>query len=220
MRYLLLLFIGVMLEGAAWGKDYAFALKGDIINAKDGKVELYSPTDSVNPLLSTEIKEGMFFLKGRLEERGYYILNISGVKYPIVLDAREMTLYGNNLQPDTKLLKGSPAVETRLALDKLRQEKYEDKLQEGLQKLLRNEDGVEDNGALIGELLASVGEVWTDSLLDFVRSHPGELYVPVYVMREMGNDVELGRRVYDLLSPEIQRSQPGRLLKHAIECGE
>ena len=52
----------------------------------------------------------------------------------IVLDGREMMLYGDYLEPDTKLLKGSDAVKTRLALDQLHYESFDMVVNEGLGK--------------------------------------------------------------------------------------
>ena len=88
-----------VLLGMGWNilsaQKYTFKLNGDIINVKDGKVKLFSPTDSVNVLLGTEMKNGVFTLSGKLNEPGYYILNVAGVKFPIVMDGKDMILYGD-----------------------------------------------------------------------------------------------------------------------------
>ncbi len=60
---ILFILLGFMLN-AALAQKYSFRLKGDIINAEDGKVALYSPADSVHALLRTDIKDGLFALAG------------------------------------------------------------------------------------------------------------------------------------------------------------
>jgi len=80
------------------------------------------------------MKDGLFTLAGELDEPGLYTLDVAGARFAIVLDGREMMLYGDYLEPDTKLLKGSDAVKTRLALDQLHYESFDMVVNEGLGK--------------------------------------------------------------------------------------
>ena len=131
MKQVVLFILLSIMAYAASAQKYSFTLKGDIINVKGGKVCLYSPVDSVRALLTTEMKDGLFTLAGELDEPGLYTLDVAGARFAIVLDGREMMLYGDYLEPDTKLLKGSDAVKTRLALDQLHYESFDMVVNEG-----------------------------------------------------------------------------------------
>ena len=58
---------------------------------------------------------------------------------------------------------------------------------------------------------------WEETLLDFVRQHPDDLYIPVLIIQEINTgNIEWGQKAYGLLTPKMQNSQPGRLLKQAL----
>ena len=202
-------------------QKYSFMLKGDIINVKDGKVLLYSPVDSVKVLLATEMKDGLFTLAGELDEPGLYTLDVAGARFSIVLDGKEMTLYGDYLQPDTKLLKGSPAVKTRLELERLYYENFDMMVNEGLEKyyeMTENEQKQSDQAEeFIGQVIRDASSNWRTHLLEFVKTHPDDLYVPVLLMREVRQGIEWGKKAYEALTPKMQASQPGRLLKEMLK---
>ena len=59
-----------------------------------------------------------------------------------------MTLYGDYLEPDTKLLKGSPSVKTRLEKDRLYYQTQELPLQHAIEKfyqMAENGDNLSEN---------------------------------------------------------------------------
>lgn len=221
MKQIILFVLLGMVMNVAVAQKYSFTLKGDIINVKDGKVELYSPEDSLNVLLATDMKDGLFTLSGKLAEPGYYTLVVAGVKFPIVLDGKQMTLYGNYLEPETKLLKGSPAVKTRLTLDELYFETFDMLVNEALNKYYQmTENGQKQSDKadeFIGKAIQDAGKNWRTHFLKFIKEHPDDLYVPVRIMKEMGKNIDWGKEAYELLTPEIQASQPGRLLKRNLE---
>ena len=214
----ILLFFSVHVS---WAQKYSFTLKGDIINVKDGKVQLFSPVDSVKALLTTEIKNGLFMLTGELEEPGYYVLKVAGVKFPMVMDGKDMILYGDYLAPDTKLLKGSPGVRTRLEKDRLYNQTFERQVSDSLSKYYEmTENGQKPSieaEQFMMKAIQKASKDWKETLLHFCKQNPGDLYVPLLIMREMGKDVEWGKRAYEVLTPEMQASQPGRLLKGMLE---
>lgn len=218
-QVILFVLLGFVLN-TSMAQKYAFKLKGDIINVKDGKVELYSPVDSVNALLSTGMKDGIFTLSGKLEEPGYYILNVAGVKFPVVLDGKDMTLYGDYLLPDTKLLKGSPGVKTRLEKERLYHETFETQVNDSLTKYYRmTENGQKPSAEAEVFMMNAIQKAsgsWRDALLEFFKQHPDDLYIPILIVQEMGKNVAWGQKAYDLLTPKVQASQPGRLLKKAL----
>lgn len=221
MRQIILCIVLGVMTHVVSAQKYSFTLKGDIINVKDGKVQLYSPVDSVKALLTTEMKDGLFTLAGELDEPGLYTLDVAGAQFSIVLDGKEMTLYGDYLQPDTKLLKGSPAVKTRLALDQLYYESFDLLVNEALDKyyeMTKNgQERSEEAEEFMGKAIRDAGTNWRAHLLDFVKTHPDDLYVPVRLMQELKQGSEWGKKAYEALTPKMQDSQPGRLLKGMLE---
>lgn len=221
IRQVILFVSLVILTNAALAQKYTFTLKGDIIHVKDGKVQLYSPVDSVKALLTTEMKDGLFTLAGELNEPGFYILNVEGVVFPVVLDGKEMTLYGNYLEPDTKLLKGSAVVKTRLELDRLYDETFTARLNEALEVFYQmTENGEKSSGEagkFISKAMLDASNNWKTHFLDFIKMHPDDLYIPMRIMDEMGTDTVWGQKAYNLLSPKIQASQPGKLLEKLLK---
>lgn len=218
-QMILFVLLGMTLNVAA-AQKYFFTLKGDILHAKGGKVELYSPEDSVNVLLCTDIKDGIFTLSGELNEPGYYYLYIAGVKFPILLDGEDMILYGDCWEPDTRLLKGSPGVKTRLALDDLYGKTYQKEVEKASEVYRKmTDDGKKQSNEaedFINKAVEKAREDWRMCLLDFAKKHPDDLYVPVFVLMEMGDNVAWGKKAHEFLTPEIKASQPGRLLKQRL----
>ena len=128
-------------------------------------------------------------------------------------------LYGDYLEPDTKLLKGSDAVKTRLALDQLHYESFDMVVNEGLGKyyeMIENEQ-IEEAEGFIGQVIRDASANWRTHLLEFVKTHPDDLYVPVRLMEEVKKASEWGKKAYEALTPKIQASQPGRLLKEMLK---
>lgn len=221
MKQVILLVLLGMLASAAAPVGYDFKLRGDIINVNTGKVVLYSPEDTLQALLSTEMKDGQFVLSGRLEEPGLYLLEIAGQKLPIVLDGSDMTLYADLLELSTKLLKGSPALKTRLALEKILREKYEQRLNGVVEKYYElTENGKKKSSE--AEVYVSNGfkEAWIyrrELIFEFIQQHPDDLYLPVFIREDMGKSLDYGTKAFDLMSPRLQASQPGRLLKKYLD---
>ena len=55
-------------------------------------------------------------------------------------------------------------------------------------------------------------------ILAYVKEHANDLYMPVFIEDQLSEyDYDWGKRGYDLLSPEMQASQPGRLLKEKLD---
>ncbi|MEI3421687.1 MAG: hypothetical protein V8R91_11910 [Butyricimonas faecihominis] len=56
-----------------------------------------------------------------------------------------------------------------------------------------------------------------EMILAYVKEHANDLYMPVFIEDQLSEyDYDWGKRGYDLLSPEMQASQPGRLLKEKV----
>lgn len=210
----------IILAGTAQATNYTFRLQGDIINVNSGTVTLFSPVDPVRVLLTTEMKDGLFTLEGRLEEPGLYTLVIAGKSLPIVLDGKDMILYADYLALDTKLLKGSPAMKTRLALEKELREKYETRLNEMIDSCYQPSDDESGMSRDVNDKIAAgIREchIFRQQLiLAFIREHPDDIYLPVFLLNDMGKNREWTGKAYALLSARCQTSQPGRLLKAAF----
>lgn len=201
-------------------ETYRFRLQGDVIHINAGQVALFSPADSVNALLTAEMSEGLFTLQGRLKEPGLYRLNIAGKWLPIVLDGTDMRLYTDYLEPDTKLLKGSPAIRIRLALERELREKYEARLNEVANAFYAStQEGEGITADAEAQFVAGIracGDYRKELIREFIKSHPDDLYLPVFMLEEMGKNRAWGREAYELLSPRAKASQPGRLLEEAV----
>lgn len=221
MKQVILLVLLGILASAATPEGYDFKLRGDIINENTGKVMLYSPEDTLQALLSTDMKDGQFVLSGRLEEPGLYLLEITGQKLPIVLDGSDMTLYADRLGLSTKLLKGSPALKTRLALEKILREKYEQRLNGVVEKYYElTENGEKQSPeaeAYVANGFKEAGIYRRELIFEFIRQHPDDLYLPVFIREDMGKSYDYGKKAFDLMSPRLQASQPGRLLKKNLD---
>lgn len=221
MKQVILLVLLGVLASATTPVGYDFKLRGDIINVNTGNVVLYSPEDTLQVLLSTEMKDGQFVLSGRLVEPGLYLLEIAGQKLPIVLDGSDMTLYADLLELSTKLLKGSPTLKTRLALEKILREKYEQRLNEVVEKYYElTENGKKQSPeaeVYVAKGFKEAGIYRRELIFEFIQQHPNDLYLPVFIREDMGKSYGYGKKAFDLMSPRLQASQPGRLLKKYLD---
>lgn len=201
--------------------EYAFELKGDLINVDTGTVVLWSPGDTLRQVVATTMKDGKFLLSGTLPEPGKYILDIADSRVSLVLDAPKMALYTDFLSIDTRFLKGSPATKSRLAVEEMLRENYETKVEALLQDYEeRTEQGQRPDAALekqANEKLQEYKVYRSQLILEYVKKHPDDLYMPVFIREQMDGNYNWGKQAYQLLSSRIQASQPGRLLKEHLD---
>lgn len=202
-------------------KNFSFKLKGDFINVDTATVQLFSPGEENQLLLSTEMKNGQFVLEGTIPEPGFYAIRIGERKTNIMLDAPEMYWPTDYAMVDVRYLKNSPATKSMLNLFDFLREKYTIPTR----TLLSRYECEIENGNDSPELQKKLDDIAAQKfaergelILDYVKEHPNDLYLPVFIMQQISEyDYNWGKKGYDLLAPEIQISQPGRLLKERLE---
>lgn len=215
----MILGIGWLICIACAGKPqgFTFRLKADLINVDTGRVSLWTPGDEPELLLSAQMDAGKFLLAGTLPEPGEYVLKVGEHRVPIVLDAPEMEWYSDFLLLDIRYLKGSPATKSRLAVEDLLREKYQTKVTALTQAYdARTENGQRPDPELEKQTERKLQEYnlyRQQILLEYIRSHSAELYMPVLIREQMNGNYAWGKQAFDLLLPVLQTSQPGRLLK-------
>lgn len=220
------IFICLLLLGcvacAGKPKGFDFQLKGDFINADTATVALYTLEDESRLLLSAKMRDGKFVLKGTLPEPGNYLIKIGDIRTEIVLDAPDMFWPSDYLMADTRYIKNSPATKTLLDVYGLIRERYELPTRALYEEYSAK---IGENGALSPELEKELEEKAHENfvqrgelILDYAREHSNDLFMPVFIKEQMsGYDYQWGKKGYELLSPEMQASQPGRLLKAYLD---
>ena len=221
MRLLIFAFLLECLACTSAPKGYNFKLKGDFINVDTGKVILLSPGDGARELLSAEMKDGQFLLSGRLEEPGVYKLKVADISFPVILDGEDMSLYTDYLLVDTRFLKGSPATRTRLEVEGMLRENYESKANAILAayyaKTNNGQNPDPEAKKQANDALKVQNEYRARLILDFVKTHSNDLYMPVFIREQMEGNYVWGKEAYELLSAGIRESQPGRVLKEHLD---
>lgn len=221
MRIFIWMLLLVCVACAGKPKGYSFKLKGDFINVDTATVRLFSPGDEPRLLASASMKDGKFLLQGTLAEPGYYIIRVGDRKVGIVLDAPEMFWPSDYMMVDARYLKNSPAMKTQLEILGLIRETYEMPT-----RALFDEYNVKAGGGnLSPELQKELDELAAQKfaqrgelILNYVKEHANNLYMPVFIQDQLVEyDYAWGMRGYELLSPEMQDSQPGRLLKEYLD---
>lgn len=197
-------------------KGFRFQLKGDFVNVDTATVTLYTLEDEPQLLLSARMQAGKFVLRGSLPEPGNYLVRIGNIETEIVLDAADMFWPSDYLKADVRYIKNSPAMKTLLDINGLIREKYEIPM-----RVFYKEYSKRMSGRVSPELENELEEREHENfvqcgefILNYVREHSKELVMSVFIKRQMYKyGYQWGKRGYELLSPEVQVSQPGRLLK-------
>lgn len=203
-------------------KGFSFQLRGDFINVDTATVALYTFEDAPQLLLSTEMQDGKFVLKGLLPEPGIYLIEIGGVSTNVVLDAPDLFWPSDYLAIDSRYIKNSPATKTMLEIYGIIHEKYKIPTQVLYAKYFAK---AREDGTLSAELEKELKEKnhecflkLKEFILDYVKEHPNDLFIPVFIRQQMSEyGYEWGKKAYELLSSEMQNSQPGRLLKAHLD---
>lgn len=222
MRIFTVLLVMGCLACTGTPKGFHVQLKGDFINVDTATVALYTLENDPQLLLSTKMEEGKFVLKGTLPEPGNYSIKIGEVRVNIVLDAPELFWPSDYLAVDPRYIKNSPATKTMLDIYGIIREKYKVPTQalqaeyfakagEGGTLSAESEKELEEKNH---ECFLKLGEL----ILDYVKEHPNDLFIPVFIKQQMSEyGYEWGKKGYELLSPEMQVSQPGRMLKEKLD---
>mgnify|MGYP005854460779 FL=1 len=220
MRLLISLLLIGLIACAEQPKGFTFKLRGDFINVDTATVNVLSPEDEV--LLSTRMKDGKFVLQGTLPGPGYYAIDMGNQrKVKVMLDAPDMYWPSDYNMVDARYVKNSPGTKSMLDILGVVRETYEiptralyDEYYEKVGSRNLSPEQEAELEKLAGQKFIERGE----TILAYVKEHANDLYMPVFIEDQLSEyDYDWGKRGYDLLSPEIQASQPGRLLKEMLK---
>lgn len=218
------LLIGLLLLGliacAESPKGFTFKLRGDFINVDTATVNVLSPEGGV--LVSANMKDGKFLLQGTLPEPGYYVIKMGEQrKVKIMLDAPDMYWPSDFNVVDVRYLKNSPATRTMLDILGVVRETYEiptRALYDAYYVKVGSRDLSPEQEAELDKLAEQKFIERGETILAYVKDHSNDLYMPVFIEDQLSEyDYAWGKRGYELLSPEMQASQPGRLLKEKLD---
>lgn len=217
----MILFLLACAACAGRPKGYTFTLRGDFIHVDTAMVRVYFSEGGVEKFLSTPMRDGKFELSGTLPEPGCYKMRIGDRVMDIVLDGTDMFWPSDYEQIDADYLKGSPAVKSKLAICQLVREAY----QEPVKRLVAEKLKAIGESELTQEEEAELEQLSRDGLAelrtrlsDYIKSHAGELYMPVFIREQVGTfGYEWGKEGYDALTVDNQNSQPGRALKACLD---
>lgn len=220
MRLLISLLLLGVIACAEQPKGFAFKLRGDFINVDTATVNVLSPEGEV--LLSIRMEEGKFVLQGTLSEPGYYAIDMGNQrKVRVMLDAPDMYWPSDYNMVDARYVKNSPGTKSMLDILGVVRETYEiptralyDEYYEKVGSRNLSPEQEAELEKLAGQKFVERGE----TILAYVEEHANDLYMPVFIEDQLSEyDYDWGKRGYDLLSPEMQASQPGRLLKAKLD---
>ena len=75
-------------------------------------VQLLTPGENPEVLLTAKIKDGQFVLEGTVPEPGCYVIRFGERDVKILLDAPDLFWPSDYSSPDVRYLKNSPAMKT------------------------------------------------------------------------------------------------------------
>lgn len=204
--------------GCGQSSRYQFRLKGCVEGVKYGKVFLMTSEDRSNVLYSVDLENGKFEIKGELDEPGAFILKVNRRVMHFFMDGHEMEISCPYTSLNNKYLKGSPANDLAA--------KYDEILSEGYYRE-QNVLLAEYRMALEGGDQKLADEKMTQALKledkrfeltrDFVKQYSDNIFSAYISGLVKEESYEKGKELYVLLTPAIQSSYYGRLLKQQTE---
>lgn len=199
-------------------EGYHFSLSGDIKGVDTGQVVLYTPESEV--CVTGRLADGKFRLKGNAAEPGNFSLQIGDKKLSLLLDGENMNLVSDYKRLSADSLIGSPANELRRKFEKILYDEYEPKVLEVYTKYNYFEIVESKNEALMDEMMSE--DMKYDSLrlrlaLDFIQKYPNSIYSVYLADKERKFHYEVGRQMYQALTPAMQGTIKGLQLKAALE---
>lgn len=198
---------------------YQFSLKGNLEGVKYGKAFLMTTGDSSKVLFSTDLEEGKFELKGELDEPGQFILKVNRRQIYVLLDGKDMEISCPYSTLNDRYLKGSPANDLAVEYDKLVQEGYYKKFNDLVNeyKVLLDAGDQKMADEKMTQALKMEDKRF-ELTRDFVKQHPDNIYSAYISDVVKSESHEKGKELYDLLTPKIQSSYFGRLLKQHTDA--
>ena len=162
---------------------------------------------------------GIFELKGELDEPRQVILKVNRRQTYFFMDGTNMEIYCPYSALSDKHIKGSPANNLAAEYDKLAQEGYYKEFNQLMNEYKELLD-VGDQKAADEKMTQALkmDDKRFELTRNFVKQHPDNMnsaYISGIVKEE---SYEKGKELYDLLTPKIQASFYGRLLKQQTEA--
>ena len=198
---------------------YQFSLKGNLEGVKYGKAFLMTTGDSSKVLFSTDLEGGKFELKGELDEPGQFILKVNRRQVYVLLDGKNMEISCPYSAFSDRYLKGAPANDLAAEYNKLIQEGYYKKFNDLIneyQVLLDAGDQKMADEKMTQAL--KMEDKRFELTRDFIKQHPDNMFAAYISDIVKGESHEKGKELYDLLTPKIQSSYFGRLLKQHTDA--
>lgn len=218
MRLFIIVFLFVLGGCASGEKDgYDFRLKGNVIYCDATEAGVWE-VDGSAPLLTAPVRDGRFELKGTLPERGEYMLMIGDRNMNILLDGADMELHANYENLTGDFLYGSPAKQAERELHMLLETKYNRAVDSVVKaySLEAMQTGVQDIDKL-GRKVQEMGGMRQKLIENFIRENAGNIYMPLAIENYMGDNPVWGKELFELVTPEIRQSLPGRLLDEKLK---
>lgn len=200
---------------------YQFCIKGNIDGVKYGKVCLMTSGDSSEMLFSTDLDGGKFELKGELDEPRHFILSVNRKKIYFLMDGRNMEISCPYSSLSDQYVKGSPANDLAAEYNELAQEGYYKKFNNLIDEYKVLLDAGDQNMADEKMTQAlKMEEKYFELTRDFVGQHPDNIFSAYISDIVKGESYEKGKELYGMLTPKMQTSYYGRLLKQNIDALE
>lgn len=216
---LFIAFLVICCVGCSQSSRYQFSLKGNIEGVKYGTVFLMTPGDSSIVLYKTDLEGGKFELKGELDEPRQVILKVNRRQTYFFMDGTNMEIYCPYSALSDKHIKGSPANNLAAEYDKLAQEGYYKEFNQLMNEYKELLD-VGDQKAADEKMTQALkmDDKRFELTRNFVKQHPDNMYSAYISGIVKEESYEKGKELYDLLTPKIQASFYGRLLKQQTEA--
>lgn len=219
MTQLFLIFVGLFCGCTPSSSFYQFHLEGNVRGIANGNVILMKSSFERDTLLRASIKDGYFKLKGELPGIGLYSLKIKDRWNSFYFDGTHMILDADYVGQQEWKLTGAPAEDAKVKFQKEwlkdRISPIEDSLQRAFDALdLQNVDQEEYYDKLSGLLKSR--DIRYNLVLDFVKKYPDNIFSASLSIKEMRWDYDLGKNLYDLLTPRVQKSSLGKQLEEKL----
>lgn len=216
---LFIAFLVICCVGCSQSSRYQFSLKGNIEGVKYGTVFLMTPGDSSIVLYKTNLEGGKFELKGELDEPRQVILKVNRRQTYFFMDGTNMEIYCPYSALSDKHIKGSPANNLAAEYDKLVQEGYYKEFNQLINEYKELLDAGDQKAADEKMTQAlKMDDKRFELTRNFVKQHPDNMYSAYISGIVKEESYEKGKELYDLLTPKIQASFYGRLLKQQTEA--
>ncbi|HJA16073.1 MAG TPA: AhpC/TSA family protein [Candidatus Butyricimonas faecavium] len=211
---LFIVFLVICCVGCTQSSRYQFCLKGKIEGVKYGKAFLILPGDTSKILYTTDLDKGKFEMRGELDEPRQVILKVNRRQTYFFMDGEEMEISCPYISLSDKYLKGAPANDLSAVYNQLVQEGYYKEFNTLLGEYKELLDAGDQKGA--DEKLTQALKMEDkrfELTQEFVRQHPDNIFSAYISDVVKGESYEKGKALYDLLTPKIQNSFYGQLLK-------